>query len=244
MQKVKTSEWPLMAASMRAPLITLMTLTALTALLLGAARTARAEETAPQAEAAGGMDPNATVGDMIRLAKQVGEREFAARLNPPKKNAGKDGSAAAEPAMEKNPVLLALYGTDRHYKAELDVNGQSRVVPVPGPLQKMGPWKYIALMEEGVLLSKQPQDANPPVPGKAGSTQRGAVVACQQKETCLFLSVPKSAGDTRPLVAPDAQARLLVNQLPASRAGALEFGGKPQPTGERANAGAAVSASR
>ncbi|QDD65249.1 hypothetical protein EJD96_14320 [Herbaspirillum seropedicae] len=241
MQKEKTSEW----SQPMAPMVTLTVLTALTTLLLAPPHAARAEETTPQPEAASGMDQNATVGDMIRLAKQAGEREFAARLNPARKPAGKEG-AAVDTVVDTNPVLLALYGTDRNYKAELDVNGQSRVVPVPGPLQKMGRWKYIALMEDGVLLSKQAQDSNLPAGSKAGDASHGkTVLACQQKETCLFLSVPKSAGDSRSPVTPDAQARLLLNQLPgASRAPALEFGGKPQPANDRGNTGSAVAASR
>ncbi|BEV16240.1 hypothetical protein HBDW_30280 [Herbaspirillum sp. DW155] len=238
MQKEKTSEWTSMAASMAAPMI------ALTALLLGALPSARAEDASTPAVTADSLKPNATVGDMIRLAKQAGEREFAAKLNPARNNAGKDSTAAAAPVMEKNPVLLALYGTDRNYKAELDVNGQSRVVTVPGPLQKMGPWKHIALLEEGVLLSKQPPENSPPARTRAGSTSQGStLLACQQKETCLFLSVPKGGGDSRSLAAPDAQARLLASQLPGG-ARALEFGGKPQPSGDRINPGNAAAASR
>ncbi len=230
MQKVKTSNLPLMVA--------------LTALLLGTAQVSRGQGTATPATAAAAtapaapaaadpapahLDQGATLGDMIKLAKQAGEREFAARLRPASKNAGKE---PAEPVVEKNPVLLALYGIDRNYKAELDINGQSRVVPVPGPVSKMGPWKYIALMEEGVLLTKNPQDSS-----KAGSAKRGAAVqACQQQETCLFLSVPKGSDDSRSLITPDAQARHLASQLPVgTRTTALEFGGKPQSPGERIN---------
>ncbi|HZG22720.1 MAG TPA: hypothetical protein VE092_22140 [Herbaspirillum sp.] len=219
MQKVKTSKLPLMLA--------------LTASLLGAAQAAHGEDAPAQADAsANHLGQGATMGDMIKLAKQAGERELAARLNPGSKNPAKDPNAA--PVVEKNPVLLALYGIDRHYKAELDVNGQSRVVQVPGPLRKMGPWKYIALMEEGVLLTKSPPEA-----GKSGGARRGTTVqACQQHETCLFLSVPKGSDDSRSLVPPDAQARHLAGQLPgavAGRAAALEFGGKPQVPGERIN---------
>lgn len=221
MQKVKTSNLPLMIA--------------LTALLLGSAQVARGQDAAALADASTSrLDPGATLGDMIKIAKQAGEREFAAKLRPASKNAGKD--VTAEPVVEKNPVLLALYGIDRNYKAELDVNGQSRVVPVPGPLRKMGPWKYIALMEEGVLLTKSPQDSS-----KAGSARHGtAVQACQHQESCLFLSVPKGSDDSRALLTPDAQARHLASQFPGagtSRTSALEFGGKPQPSVNRINMG-------
>ncbi|MFS2116532.1 hypothetical protein ACCC93_20045 [Herbaspirillum frisingense] len=220
---------------------------ALTALLLGTAQVSRGQGTAAPAAATTAattatasaaaaadasishLDQGATLGDMIKLAKQAGEREFAARLRPAGKNVGKE---PAEPVVEKNPVLLALYGIDRHYKAELDINGQSRVVAVPGPVRKMGPWKYIALMEEGVLLTRSPHDGS-----KAGSAKRDAAVqACQQQETCLFLSVPKGSDDSRSLITPDAQARHLASQLPVgARTTALEFGGKPQSPGERIN---------
>jgi hypothetical protein len=214
MQKVKTSDLPLM--------------TALAALLLGAALYCFPTDAAAQADAsAGHIEQGATLGDMIKLAKQAGEREFAARLNPASKNPSKE--APAEAVVERNPVLLGLYGVDRHYKAELDVNGQSRVVPVPGPLRKIGPWKYISLMEEGVLLTKSPQDS-----AKAGSARGGvALQACQQQETCLFLSVPKGGDDSRSLIKADAQARHLAGQLPGKgRLPTLEFGGKPQSPGE------------
>ncbi|UIN19847.1 hypothetical protein [Herbaspirillum frisingense] len=226
MQKVKTSDLPLMAV--------------LTALLLGVALSSHVTDAVAQAdESASRIDQSATLGDMIKLAKQAGEREFAARLNPASKNPPKD--APAEPVVERNPVLLALYGIDRNYKAELDVNGQSRVVPVPGPLRQMGPWKYITLMEEGVLLTKGPQDSI-----KAGSTRYGAAVqACQQQETCLFLSVPKGSDDSRSQVTADAQARHLAGQLPGrGRAPALEFGGKPQNPGDRSNMGNTAPALR
>lgn len=226
MQKVKTSKLPLAVVT-------------LTALLLGTVPASHAEDAAAQNDAsADGMNQNVTLGDMIKLAKQASEREFAAKLNPGSKKSAKD--AAPDPVVvDKNPVLLALYGIDHNYKAELDVNGQSRVVQVPGPLSKMGPWKYIALMEDGVLLTRSPQDSNPPASNRTGSATRGAaVLTCQQKETCLFLSVPKAGSDSRSLVTPDAQARLLASQLPgASRAPALEFGGKPQPLEERINMG-------
>nr|WP_198980728.1 hypothetical protein [Herbaspirillum sp. ASV7] len=233
MQKVKTSKLPL-------------AMVALTALLQGTVPASHAEDAAAQANAsADSMDQNVTLGDMIKLSKQASEREFAAKLNPGSRKSVKD--TPAEPALvEKNPVLLALYGIDRNYKAELDVNGQSRVVQVPGPLSKMGPWKYIVLMEDGVLLTRSPPDSNPPASNRTGSATRGtAALACQQKETCLFLSVPKAGSDSRSLVTPDAQARLLASQLPgAGRAPALEFGGKPQPLEERINMGTTRPAPR
>ncbi|MFS2114639.1 hypothetical protein [Herbaspirillum frisingense] len=226
MQKVKTSNLPPMVA--------------LTALLLGAALPCHAKDAAAPSDAsASRIDQGATLGDMIKLAKQVGEREFAARLNPASKNPSND--IPAEPVVERNPVLLGLYGIDRNYKAELDVNGQSRVVPVPGPLRKMGPWKYIILMEEGVLLTKSPQDSI-----KAGREKRGAAVqACQQQETCLFLSVPKGGDDSRAFVTADTQARHLASQLPGKgRLPPLEFGGKPQSPGDRVNMGNTAPALR
>jgi len=225
MQKEKTSKLPLAAA--------------LTALLLATAPASYAEDAAVAYASASGMDQSVTMGDMIKLAKQAGEREFAAKLNPASKKSTKDTPTDPVVLVEKNPVLLALYGIDRNYKAELDVNGQSRVVQVPGPLSKLGPWKYIALMEDGVLLTRTAPDSNPPASTRPASATRGtAVLACQQKETCLFLSVPKGGGDSRSLVTPDAQARLLASQLPGgSRTPALEFGGKPQPQDDRINMG-------
>ncbi|MDR6584073.1 hypothetical protein HBH1_04477 [Herbaspirillum sp. BH-1] len=226
MQKVKTSNLPLM--------ITFI------AMLLGVVLPSHATDAVAQTnESATRLDQSATLGDMIKLAKQAGEREFAARINPASKSPTKD--AQAEPQVERSPVLLALYGIDRNYKAELDVNGQTRVVLVPGPLRKMGPWKYITLMEEGVLLTKSPQDRI-----KAGSTRNGTTVqACQQHETCLFLSVPKGSDDSRSQLTADSQARHLASQLPGGgRAAALEFGGKPQNPGDRINMGNTTPASR
>ncbi|KAF1037778.1 MAG: hypothetical protein GAK35_03890 [Herbaspirillum frisingense] len=238
MQKEKTSNLPLMVALM--------------AVLLGTMQVAHAEDATVQATvqadaSAASMDQSSTLGDIIKRAKQVGEREFVAKLNPARKNA--DRNVAADPVVEKNPVLLALYGTDLNYKAELDVNGQSRVVPVPGPLQRMGQWKYIALMEEGVLLTKSPQEGAAAAGARTGETRGSsklgaAVLACRQKETCLFLSLSKGGDDSRSLAPPDAQARLLANQLPGGRAPALEFGGKPQPAGDRINMHNTAPASR
>ena len=217
MQKVKTSNFPLMVR--------------LTATLLSVVLSSHTTDAVAQNnESASLLAQSATLGDMIKLAKQAGEREFAARINPAGKNPTKD--VPVEPQVERNPVLLALYGIDRNYKAELDVNGQSRVVPVPGPLRKMGPWKYITLMEEGVLLTKSPQDSI-----KASSTRYGtAVQACQQHETCLFLSVPKGSDDSRSQRTADSQARHLASQLPGGgRTPALEFGGRPQNPVDRMN---------
>lgn len=233
MQKEKTSK--------------LSALIALLGLLLMLGHTARAEESAAPDEPV--LDQDATLGDMVKRAKEVGQREFVNKLNPPKKAAVANAAGAVEAAPAKAPVLLALYGTDRNYKAELDVDGQSRVVPVPGPLYRMGPWKYIALMEEGVLLSKTPVDngtvatasaARRNAAGAAAGVARvrGQSLPCVQKETCLFLSVPKGANDSRSLTASDAQARLLAAQMPgAGRGPALEFGGKPGTPGATLNPG-------